>query len=172
MKAYRSELTKAMMESLVNTEEMINRGLKVVRAEESPFLPSPGQFCTWCKPTAEDAGMPALEDAFKAARQECGKSKAVRSWPHDAVYVAAQAAGFYDLRSTADTDKGFKHLKSKFERAYKEVAESVISGREIKDGDKVPALPKPEKYEPTSKVQKSGEKAIGSILAMLNEPPK
>jgi len=34
---------------------------------EKAFIPTPGQFLAWCKPSAEDLGLPPLHEAFKSA---------------------------------------------------------------------------------------------------------
>ncbi|MDW6005489.1 replication protein P [Vibrio mangrovi] len=39
---------KAMMEQGVNTMALVQRGLRMARANPSDFIPGPGKFCAWC----------------------------------------------------------------------------------------------------------------------------
>lgn len=55
---------KAFMLAGVNKIEQLQFGLKKVLLMENPFVPSPGQFIAWCKPSPEDIGFPKLEEAY------------------------------------------------------------------------------------------------------------
>ena len=40
---------QCLIENKITSDEKINRGLEYARQLESPFLPSVGQFVSWCK---------------------------------------------------------------------------------------------------------------------------
>ena len=65
LNAAKMEWTKAFNESGINTLAQIKFGFAKARKHESDFLPSPGKFISWCKPSPEDFGYP---DAHKAMR--------------------------------------------------------------------------------------------------------
>lgn len=44
---------KGFIEEDINSEEMIQRGLKKARADTSDFVPGLGKFMSWCKGTGE-----------------------------------------------------------------------------------------------------------------------
>jgi len=141
--------------------------MKKARAAGKPWLPSPGEFCEWCKPTAEDYGLPSLESAFKHARSECGKSVQIRRWKHQAVYLASSATGTYDLKSLADNDKNFKYVKARFTEEYNLLVERVIDGEVLE----VPPEHRVEATKPWGRVQESkhaGEKSLSNLKNMFD----
>lgn len=51
----------AFCENGITTLEQVNAGLRVARRQESPFLPSPGQFIAWCREGRSALGISAAE---------------------------------------------------------------------------------------------------------------
>lgn len=51
---YKEQLLLAMHENGINSMEHIELGLKNARLDPSPFMPSTGQFISWCKPPAQE----------------------------------------------------------------------------------------------------------------------
>ena len=147
--------------------DMIKRGLSKARANNKPFLPAPGEFCEWCKPSPIDVGLPSCEEAFRHAREECGKHADIRNWKHDAVYSAARSVGFFDLKTTGDNDKTFSSLRKRFFNTYELIVERVINGEDVCDS--IVKLPKPEKYTKTSKIEAAAEDALSSLRSMFDE---
>ena len=99
--SYKTQLLNALSETGIGSGEMIALGMERARADEKPFLPSPGQFCKWCQPTPEDYGMPSAFDAFQEALKKSGQHQTVRDpWSHNAVYLAAKNTGFFELNKT------------------------------------------------------------------------
>jgi len=86
----KNEWTKAFIEQNISTMEQLERGLRKCRQSTNRFMPSVGEFISWCKPSAEELGLPSLlsafEEAVKNARYE--KDKHYQSWSHRAVYHA------------------------------------------------------------------------------------
>lgn len=58
---FRRQWLQAFQENGIHSLEQVAAGMRVARRQERPFLPSPGQFVTWCK--AEEAAAAGLPDA-------------------------------------------------------------------------------------------------------------
>lgn len=48
--AYKEALALTFMENGINTPEAVQKALAEARRNESPFMPSTGEFLKWCKP--------------------------------------------------------------------------------------------------------------------------
>lgn len=57
---FRRQWLLAFKENGITTMHQVDGGLRVARRQERPFLPSPGQFVSWCK--AEQAAAAGLPD--------------------------------------------------------------------------------------------------------------
>lgn len=96
------------------TDEMINAG--IVKASTLDWPPSCGEFIKLCRPSAEDIGAPAPEDAYSAA--------AVGNWSlHPLVWHAAKAVGTYELRNHAEAN-----TRPRFLREYDQMVKRYASG--------------------------------------------
>lgn len=104
----------------INSDAQLAFGFQQARKSSSPFLPNVGQFVAWCKPTAEDMGLPHEADAWIQALQ--GK------YSHPAVRIAAEATSTFDLRSARTDDKA---LKQRFERNYAIVMRRAQTGQPL-----------------------------------------
>ncbi|AUO22506.1 replication protein P [Pseudomonas sp. NC02] len=104
----------------INSDAQLAFGFQQARKSSSPFLPNVGQFVAWCKPTAEDMGLPHEADAWIQALQ--GK------YSHPAVRIAAEATSTFDLRSARADDKA---LKQRFERNYAIVMRRAQTGQPL-----------------------------------------
>ena len=164
IKEYRAQLFKTMEEVGVVNQGMIDRGLSKARASENPFLPAPGEFCAWCKPTAADAGLPDPEDAFNHARSEAGKHESIREWNHHAAYLATTAVGFFDMKTVGDKDRALHGLRSRFMAEYAKLVDRVLAGEDIGDTEYVRI-----EKQPYKKNKAAGEKAAASIMSMFDE---
>lgn len=166
--SYQTQLLSAMIEYDVNTQEMINRGMSATRRREKPWLPSPGEFCAWCRPNVKDFGLPTLAEAFHDARMQCGKHAAYRRWRHEAIYLAAAETGFFDLSSVGDRDPNLPAVRARFEDAYNRCVDRVMAGEEL-------ALPESQRIaqKPTDwgnpRHKRAGEQALGKLRAMLDD---
>jgi len=49
---YRRNLYKALVERNITTPEQIKKGLETARKQTTPWLPSVGEFASWCKASA------------------------------------------------------------------------------------------------------------------------
>lgn len=53
--------------SKITRVEQIRYGLDRCVMMETPFVPSPGQFISWCKPNMRELGLPEYHEAFRVA---------------------------------------------------------------------------------------------------------
>lgn len=157
-----------MIEQGVHSVEMMQRGLVKARAKGSQWIPSPGEFCAWCKPCAEDYGLPSSELAFIEARNESAKAAEFRKWSHEVVRLAAGATGYHDLKTLIDTSARYREIKKMFCEQYDALVHRVMNGETFT----VPASHRIEHVEPDysdPKHNAEGEKVMGRLMGMFNE---
>ncbi len=99
--------TKGFMDAGICDIHQVEFGIKQCRKSGSPFAPSIGQFIQWCTPGPEAYGMPTAADAWMEALMGAAS--------HEAVRIAANATGLFDLRSAKQEDKA---MRARFERNY------------------------------------------------------
>ncbi|WP_202210602.1 replication protein P [Pseudomonas paraversuta] len=99
--------TKGFMDAGICDIHQVEFGIKQCRKSGSPFAPSIGQFIQWCTPGPEAYGMPAAADAWLEALMGTAS--------HEAVRIAANATGLFDLRAAKQEDKA---MRARFERNY------------------------------------------------------
>ncbi len=58
---------KAFLLAGISRSEQIQHGLNHCYLMESPFVPTVGQFISWCKPTPQSMGFPTTEEAYTAS---------------------------------------------------------------------------------------------------------
>lgn len=68
----RRQWVMAFMENGITSMEQVNAGMKIARQQSTPFLPSPGQFVTWCKDSAIRAsGLPDEDELYSMFKLYC-----------------------------------------------------------------------------------------------------
>lgn len=153
-----------MIENGINTPEMIQMGLKKMRADPKPFLPSPGEFCQSCKSSAEDLGLPTPEHAYQIARSEVGKAQELRTWPYA---IATTAKGLqYELKGAQDGSSIERDLRITFVNKYKRiVAEIVDTGVNpiLDPGHRI------EKQKPMRAGEELAAKTVSKIIGMYDD---
>ena len=118
---YRRELALGMFENGILTPEGVERGLSKARSNDNPFLPSVGEFVTWCQPTAEDYGLPSPEQAYiEAAHHRWGK--------HPIIYLAAKAVGVFEVATKPESQ-----MRPKYVKAYRKLLVRVLAGEKFSD---------------------------------------
>ncbi|SFA82874.1 phage replication protein P [Pseudomonas simiae] len=105
--AAKAEWIKEFADAGIRTLEQIEFGIQKCRKLKKPFAPSVGEFIAMCAPGPEDLGMPAVGDAWIEAL--------MTTYSHEAVKLAAEATGLFDLRGARQEDKG---LRARFDRNY------------------------------------------------------
>jgi hypothetical protein len=149
----RKTWAKAFIENGLTEKNQLMVGLRVARAQEVPFFPSPGQFMGWCKPTPEQFGLPSMEQAYREAIS--GRSS------HPAVALARQETR-WERQSLRECE-----YRKVFERAYTIAVRRVMNGEQL-DLDIVRALPKKGEVTMTPERRKQlGTEGIASLRAAL-----
>ena len=112
--------TKGFMDAGICDIHQVEFGIKQCRKSGSPFAPSIGQFIQWCTPGPEAYGMPTAADAWLEALMGTAS--------HEAVRIAANATGLFDLRSAKQEDKA---MRARFERNYEIVLRRAQANQPI-----------------------------------------
>lgn len=123
---------QAFLDEGIRTQGQIEFGMVKARKHVSDFIPSPGQFIEWCRPTPEMLGLPPLATAHREACRNAHPSMAGQaSWSHDAIWHTAKECGFESLNKL-DTTLSLKL----FDRNY------TITIRRLLEGLPLQAMPK------------------------------
>jgi uncharacterized protein YoaH (UPF0181 family) len=104
----------------IRTLEQIEFGIQKCRRLKKPFAPSVGEFIAMCTPSPEDFGMPVAADAWVEALMGI--------YSHEAVKLAAEATGLFDLRAAKQEDKS---LRARFERNYEVILRRAQEGKPL-----------------------------------------
>lgn len=146
----------ALCESDLNSMQQIKIGLKNLRAQTSPFVPTCGQFIALCKPSAQDLGLPTVEKAYTEACQ-AAHPQGDKKFSHKVVEHAFIETGSYNLRTTSKT-VSFPI----FERNYE------IASRMYMNGEKLKEIPIALEHTTNKVITKSiGESALKGLKDLL-----
>ena len=118
--AAKAEWIKEFADEGIRTLEQIEFGIQKCRKLKKPFAPSVGEFIAMCVPSPEDFGMPAPADAWIEAL--------MGTYSHEAVKIAAEATGLFDLRAAKQEDKG---LRARFDRNYEVILRRAQAGQSL-----------------------------------------
>lgn len=116
----KAEWIKEFADEGIRTLEQIEFGIQKCRKIKTPFAPNVGAFIAMCTPRPEDFGMPIVADAWIEAL--------IGVYSHEAVKLAAEATGLFDLRSARQEDKG---VRARFDRNYAVVIRRAQEGRPL-----------------------------------------
>jgi hypothetical protein len=122
--------TLAFCESNLKSMNQIKIGLKRLRSQISPFVPTCGQFIELCKATAQELGLPTVEKAYTEA---CAAAhpQGDKIFSHRVVEHAFVNVGSYNLKTYP---KSVSYPM--FEHAYE------VSCQSFMNGDKLTEIPK------------------------------
>lgn len=118
--AAKSEWIKEFAAEGIRTLEQIEFGIQKCRKSKKPFAPSVGEFIAMCVPSPEDFGMPTAAGAWVEALMGV--------YSHEAVKLAAEATGLFDLRAAKQEDKG---LRARFDRNYEVILRRAQAGQPL-----------------------------------------
>ena len=118
--AAKSEWIKEFAAEGIRTLEQIEFGIQKCRKSKKPFAPSVGEFIAMCIPSPEDFGMPTAAGAWVEALMGV--------YSHEAVKLAAEATGLFDLRAAKQEDKG---LRVRFDRNYEVILRRAQAGQPL-----------------------------------------
>ena len=147
---------QAFLDEGIRTQGQIEFGMVKARKQVSDFIPSPGQFVEWCRPTPEMLGLPPLVVAHREACRNAHPSMAGQAtWSHDAIWHTAKECGFESL-NRLDSALSLKL----FDRNY------TITIRRLLDGLPLQAMPKALPARAGSRITPEiGNKALAELRA-------
>ncbi|ROL64588.1 replication protein P [Pseudomonas vranovensis] len=118
---------QAFLEEGICSQGQVAFGMAQARKQPGDFIPSPGQFIEWCKPSPEMLGLPPLAKAHREACRNAHPGMAGQgNWSHDAVWHAAKECGFENLNRLA-ADLSLKL----FERNYAIAIRRILAGQPL-----------------------------------------
>lgn len=120
LNAAKEEWIKGFADEGIRSLEQIEFGIQNCRKAKKPFAPSVGEFIAMCVQTPEDFGMPSVPDAWLEAL--------LGMYSHEAVRLAANATGLFDLRAAKQEDKG---LRQRFDRNYEVILRRAQAGQPL-----------------------------------------
>lgn len=118
--AAKAEWIKEFADEGIRTLEQIEFGIQKCRKLKKPFAPSVGEFIAMCVAGPEDFGMPVATDAWLEAL--------MGAYSHEAVKIAAEATGLFDLRAAKQEDEG---LRARFDRNYEVILRRAQAGQPL-----------------------------------------
>jgi hypothetical protein len=134
---HKSEWLKTLAVQGVRSREQVQYGLNRARREvgERKFWPTPRQFCSWCIPSANDAGLPELENAYREALKHYHRPEK-HSWSHYLVHLAVRETGSWLFARGVEKD-----VFEVFSNNYTQLVRRYVAGEDFEL--KLPkALPK------------------------------
>ncbi len=135
--AVKSEWLKVLALHNVLHKNAVQAGLMRARMDaQRKYWPSPLQFATWCKGSAEEHNVPHGDDAFREAVRNY-RHRTTHSWSHMLVYAAVQQLGSWAFSQSSERD-----LRAQFDHVYTQLVRRFMAGESI--SIELPkALPKP-----------------------------
>ncbi|MFB5948401.1 replication protein P [Klebsiella pasteurii] len=132
---FRRTWMMAFAENDITTIAQVNAGMQLARQQETPWVPSPGQFVAWCREGhLRIAGLPKDEELVEMVHDYCQQRGFLTSpesypWKHPAHYWMVTAL-YSGMRAHNWTDKEL--LKA---------AQNELIGMEkkIRRGERIPA---------------------------------
>ncbi|MCK0743584.1 replication protein P [Chromohalobacter nigrandesensis] len=111
------------------TRQVIERAMSTLKREGSTWPPTIPVLVTMLAPTAEDFGMPATGDAWTEALAHAHEPRRHR-WSHEAVRMAGQSVGWWDLTHTTAKSQ-WPRLEKRFAKHYQALVNRVMAGEQI-----------------------------------------
>lgn len=102
---------------------------EAARAGDEAWPPQPVAFAALCEPRPEDLGMPEVSVAWREAAGHA-HAPADHQWSHEAVRLAGQAVGWWELTHGGGETKAAR-LEKTFAREYTALVNRVMRGEEL-----------------------------------------
>jgi len=154
-----------MLEDGINSIAQVKAGLKKARQSTNPFMPSVGQFISWCKPDAKEFGLPdsatAWNEILNARRvSEFGESPWIFS---HGIILAVRNDDRVDIFNwrLLPVDQSNK----KFNPIYDEYLKRAMNGEEFA----LPVMIENKKNRPVTKAEHKefAEKHLAGLKAVV-----
>lgn len=152
----------AFAENGITTIAQVNAGMQIARQQETPWIPSPGQFVAWCREgSLRVAGLPSDEELVEIVQDYCRKrgyltSPEAYDWKHPAHYWMVTAL-YSGMRANGWAGK---ELLEAARRELTTMAEKIRRGERIPEpiltlSEKPrPALPREESLKRITEIRK------------------
>lgn len=145
----RRQWVLAFAENGIRTVEQVNAGMKIARQQDTPFLPSPGQFVQWCKRGGiQNAGLPDESELYDmimdySARRGLYNSAEEYPWASNACYWMVTKL-YSQMRGLNLTESELRKRCS---------GELMAISKRMESGEQIPAPVKqiPKLHIPTNK---------------------
>ncbi|WP_147198555.1 replication protein P [Pantoea sp. CCBC3-3-1] len=138
----RRQWVLAFAENGITSIDQVNAGMKLARQQETPFLPSPGQFVAWCRQgEASRYGLPDADELYDmvmeySARRGFYDSPEKYPWQSNECWLMVPAL-YSQMRSMNLTPA---ELRQKCVKELRSMAKRLDSGEKI--GAPVAQIPK------------------------------
>ncbi len=177
---FRRQWVMAFAENGITTVEQINSGMRIARKQESPFLPSPGQFVTWCKQgQMQSMGLPSVDEAIDEFNRYCRLRDDYPCAEHFPWRALIMYWVVVDMRKAMlQHNLSSLELKKLAEKSLHTWGEKILKGEDIPAPaiqlqDKQPPTTKgAEKGWETDKTKMLGKAALAEIRAKTKKPTK
>ncbi|WP_304168279.1 replication protein P [Lonsdalea britannica] len=155
----RRQWVLAFAENSITSIDQVNAGMKLARQQETPFLPSPGQFIAWChQGEVSKHGLPDPDALYLmvmkySAERGYYESPERYPWPSNACWLMVTKL-YSQMRSFNLTES---ELRKRCERELKDMARRASSGE---------AFPAPVAQIPKLHIPVSDEKGLDKIAEL------
>ncbi|WP_391529843.1 replication protein P [Photorhabdus akhurstii] len=152
----RRQWVLAFAENGIRTVEQVNAGMKIARQQDTPFLPSPGQFVSWCKRGGiQNAGLPDESELYEmvmdySARRGLYSSPENYPWMNNACYWMVTKL-YSQMRGLNLTEPELRKRCG---------TELIAMSRRMESGEQIPA---PVKQIPKLHIPTSNERALNHL---------
>ncbi|MDN3525661.1 replication protein P [Halomonas sabkhae] len=111
------------------TRPVVERAMSDLKRSGNTWPPTIPVLVSMLAPTPEDFGMPAVADAWAEA---CGHAHEPRRhrWSHEAVRLAGNAVGWWDLTHTTAAS-AWPRLEKRFAKHYQALINRVMAGEDL-----------------------------------------
>ncbi|PJZ07336.1 DNA replication protein [Pantoea rodasii] len=123
----------AFAENGITSKTQLAAGMRQARASGSPFLPSPGQFITWCKQSSfSAAGLPDEDSLYSLVMTYCAKRGGYVTaedypWGSNAEYW--MVTGLYSMMRANNLSE--PELRVKCRSELRKMSQRIEAGEEI-----------------------------------------
>jgi hypothetical protein len=123
------EWTRALADEGIRNVSQIRLGIAKARRCKNPYVPSVGQFISWCKQSSADMGLVSVEEGFRIASMNSHPC-ASHIWPDGVSYEAWRRTGPYNMRSKPEKDV-FPIFKKNYENPIKAKASKKTADKNL-----------------------------------------
>lgn len=100
------------------------QGANKIRKAGYTYMITPAEFISLCKPTAEELGLPSLENAFRNAIENSYPTQSIKTWLHPVIRLTTLRTGSWNL-----VHEPQKIIKPLFEKHYQEECRLFAEGK-------------------------------------------